>query len=363
MVPGREWFAKLAPNLAPWLVLCLALGAEPACGRSQGISDQELGNLVISPKPPEHTVTVDQAANDPVQLGAALQRPHRDLIAALGPHTTTIATTTTVSEADKQVSELSDEATIEVGNAGSYHAVYTNSADYGRETIFVGDTMFLRPRYQRWNSRPPEAADEPDAARDAYFDAIAATWDLIAPAAELTDQGPAQIAGRAGRKIVIKLKPGTARMPTEALAQRKWRETRTIDELSGEVVLDVEKAVPLAVKLAGTIGFTRDGRRFRMKTSVQSTVTALGAVAIAAPEETEVVATPERRREVDDRDYLLQGIAPPLIKNRDGTAATPQPLDHKAARKSPAKSDDKPAKSSDVKNAGSASAQGGGSNR
>ena len=33
-----------------------------------------------------------------------------------------------------------------------------------------------------------------------------------------------------------------------------------------------------------------------------------------------MIATPERRREVDDRDYLLQGIAPPLRRNPDGTA-------------------------------------------
>ncbi|MGE0549955.1 MAG: hypothetical protein AB7O24_27980 [Kofleriaceae bacterium] len=347
MVRAREWLASVAPPLT----LCAAM----ACGRSQGISDQELGNLVIEAKPAEHAINVDQAAKDPALLGDALLRPHREMVAALGPHTLTIATTTMVTEADKQVSELSDQTTIEVGDAGSYHAVYTNSADYGRETIFSDGTMFLRPRYQRWHSRLPETGDEPSAARDAYFDAIAATWDLVAPAAEVADQGPAQVAGRPGRKISVKLKPGAARMPAEPLAQRKWRETRTIEELSGEVVLDAEKAVPLSVKLAGTIGFARDGRRFRMKTSVQSTVTALGAVAIAAPADTEIVATPERRREVDDRDFLLQGIAPPLVKNRDGTAATPQPADHK----SPGKSPSTPA----GKTAGSAAGQGGGSNR
>ena len=47
--------------------------------------------------------------------------------------------------------------------------------------------------------------------------------------------------------------------------------------------------------------------------------------AIVPPPDGEIVATPERRREVDDRDYLLQGIAPPLRRNPDGTAATPQP--------------------------------------
>ena len=35
-----------------------------------------------------------------------------------------------------------------------------------------------------------------------------------------------------------------------------------------------------------------------------------------------MVATPERLREVDDRDFLLQGIAPPMRKPTDGAAAT-----------------------------------------
>jgi hypothetical protein len=81
------------------------------------------------------------------------------------------------------------------------------------------------------------------------------------------------------------------------------------------------------VKLAGTIGFTRDGRRFTMKISVDSTLSGLGSPAmILAPAEGDVVATPERRREVDDRDYLLQGIAPALRRNPDGTAVPPAPI-------------------------------------
>jgi hypothetical protein len=83
----------------------------------------------------------------------------------------------------------------------------------------------------------------------------------------------------------------------------------------------------LAVKLTGSIGFTRDGRRFTMKISVDSTLSGLGSPAmIMAPADAEVVATPERLREVDARDYLLQGIAPPLRRNPDGTAVTPMPI-------------------------------------
>ncbi|MDX2093912.1 MAG: hypothetical protein SFX73_39120, partial [Kofleriaceae bacterium] len=196
---------------------------------------------------------------------------------------------------------------------------------YGREAIFTGDKLYLRPRYQRWHRRAPETVDEPLALRDSFFSPVAATWDLLAPGAELTDLGATQVSGRSGRKIAVKLAPRPAKPAAETLTQRKWREHRIVEELAGEVVLD-DKGAPLVVKLAGTVSFMRDGRRFKMRTSLASELTGIGApVAISVPADAEVVATPERPREVDDRDFLLQGIAPPLRKNPDGTAATPAP--------------------------------------
>ncbi|MBL0220431.1 MAG: hypothetical protein IPQ07_41995 [Myxococcales bacterium] len=297
-----------------------------ACGRAEGVADQELGNLVVDTKVAEKPIDLDAAAKDPAELSRALMRPYRSIVAALPAHTLTLASKTTVEEAGKITDDLGESTVIQLGDAAAFHGEYTNTADYGREITFVGGKLYLRPRYQRWHVRAPETADEPAALRDGLFAPIAATWDLLAPAAELTDLGPAQVAGRTGRKIAIKLSPAPRANPRETVTQKKWREQRTIEELTGEVVLDVEKGAPLAVKLAGAIGFQRDGRRFRMRVSLTSEVTGLGtAVAITAPAETEVVATPERLREVDDRDYLLQGIAPPLRKAPDGATPAPAP--------------------------------------
>jgi len=269
---------------------------------------------------------VARAARDPVELGRALARPYRVILAALGPHTAGVNSSITVTEGDKPVSELSDHAQIDNGTGDAYHAIYTNSADYGRETTFVDGTLYLRPRYQRWHARDPETPDEPAELRDRYFDAVAATWDLLAPGVELADRGALEVAGRAGRKIEV-THAGDPRDPAaEPVAQRKWREARSVDEAAGEIVLDAERGVPLAVKLTGTVGFTRDGRRFAMKVSVDSAISGVGSAAmVLPPPDGEVVATPERRREVDDRDYLLQGIAPPLRRNPDGTAIPPTP--------------------------------------
>lgn len=311
------------------LALCAA-----ACSRSQNATeratenatDQDLPGLVVQAHKAEPPIDVERAAKDPAELGRALARPYRVVVAALGPHRVAINSATTALEAGKPVSELSDHAQIDASDDGAYHALYTNSADYGRETIFVEGKLFLRPRYQRWHARPPEAPDEPAALRDQYAGAIAATWDLLAPGAALTDRGPIEVAGRAGRKIAVTRSPDPREPPAEPLTQRKWRAQRSVDAVSGEIVLDTRKGVPLAVTLTGTIGFLRDGRRFTMTVSVDSTISGLGSEPlITPPPSAEVVATPERLREVDDRDYLLQGIAPPLRRNPDGTAVPPAP--------------------------------------
>ena len=302
----------------------VGLLATAACGRAQGVADEDLGDLVIAPKVADEKIDVARAAKEPAELGRALMSPHARFVPGLGPHVVSIATSTIVDETGKAVTELSERTTLELGEGTTFRGLYTNTQDYGREAIFVGDALYLRPRYQRWHKRLPETADEPVAVRDSFFAPIAATWDLIAPAVELTDQGVVDVGGRSARKIALKQTPRPASPPAETLAQRTWRESRTIEDVTGEVILDVATGAPLSAKLTGTIGFMRDGRRFKMKVSLTAAISDIGKpVAIAAPPEAEVVTTPERLREVDERDYLLQGIAPPLRKNADGTAVTP----------------------------------------
>lgn len=317
-----------AKTLAMRCFVVVATLAIAGCGRSEGVADKDLGSLVIAPKEKRDPVDVAKASRDVAELSRALSMPYGDVVTALGPHTYTLATTNTVVEGGQPVNDLSDKTTIALGGGDAFHGEYTNSADYGREVLFVDGKLYLRPRYQRWHGRAPDDPKEPAQLRDSYFDAVAATWDLLEPAVELSDLGPAQIAGRAGRKIGVKQSPSPRAPAAETLVQRKWREKRTIENVTGEVVLDAEKGVPLAVKLAGTVTFMRDGRRFTMKITLDASATAMGPAQLAAPPADQVVATPERLREVDDRDFLLQGIAPPLRKSAD---TTPQPTPEPAA--------------------------------
>lgn len=296
------------------------------CGKSPGVADEELGALVIPSEQKPEPIDVGKAAKDPAELTRALAHPYRETVAALGPHTYSINTSTGVDEAGKRVSDLSDHTTIELGDPDAFHATYTNSSDYGREVLYLDGRLYLRPRYQRWHERAPETPDEPVAVRDSFFDAIHATWDLLAPGADLTDAGAVQHAGRTGRKIVVKLAPVPRTPPPEPLTQRKWREKRAVEAVAGEIILDAETGVPLSVKLQGIVSFSRDGRRFSMKLNADGAASAIGAsVALSAPPADQVVATPERVKEVDDRDFLLQGIAPPSRRNPDGTPVPPAP--------------------------------------
>src|SRR5262245_29076346 len=98
-----------------------------ACGRSQGVSDDRLGGLVVEVKQPDAPVEVDLAAKETRELGRALGRPQAIAIAALGPHTTRISTTNAVTEGGRPSSALDDLALIELGDGGAYHALYNNS--------------------------------------------------------------------------------------------------------------------------------------------------------------------------------------------------------------------------------------------
>ena len=71
--------------------MCAVIGMVPTwratafgCGRAQGISDQDLGGLVIAAKPKSDAIDVDRAAREAGELGRALALPERAYAAAPG---------------------------------------------------------------------------------------------------------------------------------------------------------------------------------------------------------------------------------------------------------------------------------------
>lgn len=297
------------------------LGA--GCGRDGGVPDSELGELVVAPKQADHPIEVEKAATDPGELGRAIALPHHKFAALVGPHRLRIASSFEVSEAGRIVDQLTDEISLDFDSPASWHGTSNNSADYGRETIFTGGALFLRARYQRFHQRLPTNDAEPAALADRFFDAGAATWDLLSPAIAVADKGAATAAGRPARKISLGDERSPRKPARETLTQRKWRESRTVQGVEGEALIDAETGAPLALELRGTVSFMRDGKAYSMRVSVKSEVTQLGRPAISAPDPAEVVQTPGRMHEVDERDRLLERIAPPL-RGADRGARPPE---------------------------------------
>jgi hypothetical protein len=299
---------------------CLLLVA--ACTGDGGVKDEELEGLVVSPPSEAPAVDPGKAAAEGGELGRAFAIEHREVGKRLGAHTVKVTSRIEVKEGDQVVESLTDETLVELAADGQYHARYDNSADYGREVLWQGGALFLRPRYAKWHRRPPTDDDEPARVRDEMYGVAGDYFELVAHAAEVTDKGAAQVAGRDGRRVEIKLAPSPKKPAAQPLTQRKWRESITVQELEGDAVLDAESAIPLQARFKTRLTFSRDGRTFTMTLEVGHEVSGIGqAVALVTPPPEEVVATPERSRETDERDALLEGMAPPS-KKAGGSSVT-----------------------------------------
>jgi hypothetical protein len=303
----------------------LALGAGACSGNGNGgVKDEDLAGLVVAPPDEAPPVDPDKAATDPGELDRAFAIRHHDVAKALGAHTVKITSTYEVKEGDKVVDSLADTTTLEVAADGQFHALYENSADYGREVVFQDGKLYLRPRYARWHRRAPNDTHEVADLLDQMYAVAGDYFDLVAHAAEVNDTGAAQVSGRDGRQVAIKLAPTPGKPTAQPLTQKKWRESVVVSALSGDAVLDADTAIPLKAHFASTFGFSRDGRSFTMSIEVSQEISGIGAaVAVVTPPANETVDTPQRQKEVDERDFLLDGIAPPAKKSGGTDEALP----------------------------------------
>jgi hypothetical protein len=317
--PARARDDTLPPRLgsraATWILACSGVLAAFGCSRDGGVADSELGELVLAPRSPDQAIDLAAAARDPREFGRAAMMSHRRLAVLLGPHRAAIKSSLEVKEvaSGKIVEQSNDETTLEFASDSAWHGVMNNSADYGRDVLFHDGALFLRARYQRWHKRAPSNDAEPIALRDHFYEPIAAHWDLLAPATAISDGGEATFAGQQARKITLSTAAPPRSPAAEPLTHRKWRQSRTLEGVAGEAVLDAGSGALLQLSLRGTVGFHRDGVAYSMRIEVSSAVSNVGQTpVITEPAAEEVVLTPGRMHEVDDRDKLLEGIAPPL---------------------------------------------------
>jgi len=290
----------------------LAAGLAAAACSSEGVPDDRLEGLVHTTRQPPAAIDVDKAAAQVDELVRAAHTAHRAVTAALGAHAFHGTSSLQVRQDGQLVEDLGDTTRIEVDAAGAIHAQLDNSHDYGRELVFVGGTVYVRPRHSKFHRRPPSDDDEPARFADEIFATLGDYFELVAPGAEVSDQGPVDLQGRRGRRIAVRLAPSPRPPPTENAPERAWRQSVSVSKLDGSLVIDQDTGVPLSGKLDAVASYTRDGKLFEMTIAVTHEVDSVGKVAsIAAPPPEDSVATFEVNRESEDRETLLQGIAPP----------------------------------------------------
>lgn len=234
------------------------------------------------------------------------------------PQTITAELHTIVREGEAVVMQLDENTRVSIAPEG-YAARYENSGDNGREVVFRDNTFYLRTRYQKWHQRLPNEPREPFTVLASFDTAAAAIWELLAPGATIVDGGTTTVDGRPAHKLTLKAAAAARSMPKELLPQHAWRETRTITEAAGELVFDTSTLALLSATLNGRLNFVRDGRTLRMDVALTRR-SSPGGGRIDLPDLENVVTTAQRRGEADERDFLLEGIAPPSRKSPKNAA-------------------------------------------
>lgn len=290
--------------------------AAAACSGSGGRTDEDLGGLVVAERAAEERpIDVARAAADPLELARAVAQPHATVADALGGHRFRGSSSIEVREGAEVVEAIADETAIAYRSDGSFAATLDNSRDYGRHATFAGGTLYLRPRYGKYHRRAPTDDGEPARIRGDVFATLGAYFELVAPAAAIADAGEVQHAGRAARRLQLSRAAKPVARPAERRPERAWRDEVSVEELTGDVVLDAATGVPLRAALDARVRFVRDGRTFVMTLKVAHEVTDDGSEPeVAAPPDDQVVDTPHRSTEAEERERLLEGIAPPPRK-------------------------------------------------
>jgi hypothetical protein len=172
-------------------------------------------------------------------------------------------------------------------------------AETGKEVFFVGGTTWARGRYAPFRERPTDRGRDARRFRDESFRLAADLAALFGPQLSATPRGEASALGRPARRYALSLsrEPGRAEGQADEGAGRgaaadddtrrrlDFFEGRAPLSLEGEMLLDAESGVPLAVRMKGTFGQKGDPR-LRAEVALDARITGWGSMveAVAPPQ-------------------------------------------------------------------------------
>ena len=285
----------------------------PLSGDPGGLVERVRGRQVSA-------IDVTRACADPAELLRAAKTTHTAIAGVLGGHRARTSATVEARDGDRVLETLTVEATLTYRDTGEFHAVVDNSADYGRVAIYAHGALYLAPRYGKFHRRDPETPDEPETLRNQIFAELGAHLELLVPGIAVTPAGDAEHGGRRARKVAIGLGDGVP-SPETTRGEAAWRQSRRVLEAEGEIFLDDETGVPLRASVRARIAARQDQRELVMAVTLEHRIENIGEqFDIEPPPADRQVATPLRSRELEQRETLLRGIAPP---SRLATPADP----------------------------------------
>lgn len=178
-------------------------------------------------------------------------------------------------------------------------------AETGRDVVFAGGTTYARARYAPYRERPTDRGHDARRFRDESFRVAAGVAALCGPMLSVAPRGEGAVLGRQVRRFALSLKkdagpgepPAPPQLPQGGYDEDTKRRLELLEgrvplALDGELALDAETGVPLAVRIKAAFGAKADPR-LRAEVDLDARVTGWGSMVgpVTAPR-----ALPDERK-------------------------------------------------------------------
>ncbi|MBT8496320.1 MAG: hypothetical protein KJO07_24960, partial [Deltaproteobacteria bacterium] len=158
------------------VAVTLAIGA---CDSGESEPEKDLGGLLHSPDVAPTAIDTDRAKSELSELARAIARPYSATAEALGSHRIKTVAKTEVKRGTEVIDGLTTTTTIEFESSSSFSITAHNDQSYGRDVLYDGKKLYLRPRFGKYHARAPERSTEPAELLDKLGMTPASLFELL----------------------------------------------------------------------------------------------------------------------------------------------------------------------------------------
>lgn len=268
--------------LSAAFVASLAFGAPPA----------ESAPSSAAPKRDRSGPPAARAARDVDALARALARPHPPYAESLGAHRIEDRAELRLRSGDAEIESLAVERDIAFAKGQRFRAHSENSAGYAREIVVADGALYTRSGYGPFHMRPPESEGEARELAEELTSSPQAYAGALLPGAAIAGTRDVSRGDREGLAIALEAGAPGAESDVGLPDQRA-----EVEDVSGELVLDVQTGALLSADVSGSLRLVRASRQIVLDVAFSRELeSAADAHTIDAPEGDEVVTTLDRPR-------------------------------------------------------------------